>query len=88
MVRRLSHFFDGGGGFNVVRGHEGGNFWNFSLVELIGIHEIDGAAGNDTITGSSYVDPITDDLTFGNPGVEPAEVTNYDLCAEWFFGCR
>lgn len=38
------------------------------------------------ITGSSYVDPITDDLTFGNPGVEPADVTNYDLRAEWFFG--
>ena len=38
------------------------------------------------ITGSSYVDPITNDLTFGNPGVEPAEVTNYDLRAEWFFG--
>ncbi len=38
------------------------------------------------ITGSSYVDPITDDLTFGNPGVEPAAVSNYDLRAEWFFG--
>jgi len=38
------------------------------------------------ITGSSYIDPVTDDLTRGNPGVEPAEVTNYDLRAEWFFG--
>lgn len=37
------------------------------------------------ITSSSYVDPITNDLTFGNPGVEPAGVTNYDLRAEWFF---
>ena len=37
------------------------------------------------ITKASYVDPITDDLTFGNPGVEPAAVTNYDLRAEWFF---
>lgn len=38
------------------------------------------------ITGSSYIDPITDDLTRGNPGVRPAEVTNYDLRGEWFFG--
>lgn len=38
------------------------------------------------ITGSSYIDPITGDLTRGNPGVEPADVTNYDLRAEWFFG--
>lgn len=38
------------------------------------------------ITGASYIDPITDDLTRGNPGVIPAEVTNYDIRAEWFFG--
>ena len=38
------------------------------------------------ITRASYVDPITDDLTFGNPSVEPADVTNYDIRAEWFFG--
>ena len=37
------------------------------------------------ITEASYVDPITDDLTFGNPDVEPAAVTNYDIRAEWFF---
>lgn len=37
------------------------------------------------ITGASYIDPITDDLTRGNPGVRPADVTNYDLRAEWFF---
>lgn len=38
------------------------------------------------ITRASYVDPITDDLTFGNPSVEPADVTSYDLRGEWFFG--
>ena len=38
------------------------------------------------ITGSSYIDPITGDLTRGNPGVLPSEVTNYDLRGEWFFG--
>ena len=37
------------------------------------------------ITNSSYVDPITDDLVRGNPGVMPADVQNIDLRAEWFF---
>ena len=38
------------------------------------------------ITGSSYIDPITGDLTRGNPGVVPSDVTNYDIRGEWFFG--
>ena len=38
------------------------------------------------ITGASYIDPITGDLTRGNTGVVPAEVRNYDLRGEWFFG--
>jgi TonB-dependent receptor len=38
------------------------------------------------ITGSSYIDPIIGDLTRGNPGVLPSEVTNYDVRGEWFFG--
>jgi len=38
------------------------------------------------ITGASYIDPITGDLTRGNPGVIPSEVTNFDVRGEWFFG--
>lgn len=38
------------------------------------------------ITDASYIDPVTDELVRGNPGVVPAEVDNYDLRAEWFFG--
>ena len=37
------------------------------------------------ITDASYIDPITDDLVDGNPGVLPADVSNYDIRAEWFF---
>ncbi|MEO1203261.1 MAG: TonB-dependent receptor [Pseudomonadota bacterium] len=37
------------------------------------------------ITDASYVDPITDDLVDGNPGVIPADVTNFDIRGEWFF---
>jgi len=38
------------------------------------------------ITGSSYIDPITGDLTRGNTGVVPSGVTNFDIRGEWFFG--
>jgi outer membrane receptor protein involved in Fe transport len=37
------------------------------------------------ITEASYIDPLTDDLVFGNADVRPADVTNYDVRAEWFF---
>lgn len=37
------------------------------------------------IADSSYIDPITDDLVFGNPDLRPAEFLNYDVRAEWFF---
>lgn len=37
------------------------------------------------ITSASYYDPRTGFLTSGNPGVVPAELTNYDTRAEWFF---
>ncbi len=38
------------------------------------------------ITGTTYIDPITDDLTRGSFDVRPALVRNYDLRGEWFFG--
>ena len=37
------------------------------------------------ITDASYIDPLTEDLVFGNSGVIPATLTNYDLRAEWFW---
>ncbi len=37
------------------------------------------------ITDSGYIDPITDALVLGKPGVTPSDLTNYDLRAEWFF---
>ncbi|MBO7007776.1 MAG: TonB-dependent receptor, partial [Pseudomonadales bacterium] len=38
------------------------------------------------ITDSGYIDPITDALVLGNPGVIPSDIKNYDIRAEWFFG--
>ncbi|MBL6689672.1 MAG: TonB-dependent receptor [Pseudomonadales bacterium] len=37
------------------------------------------------ITDSGYIDPITDALVLGNPGVIPSDIKNYDIRAEWFF---
>lgn len=37
------------------------------------------------IAGTSYIDPITDDLTRGNFGVRPALIDNFDVRAEWFW---
>jgi outer membrane receptor protein involved in Fe transport len=37
------------------------------------------------ISDTSYLDPITGALVFGNPDVVPADVKNYDIRAEWFF---
>lgn len=37
------------------------------------------------IADSSYVDPVTDALVFGNPDVLPSQFKNYDVRAEWFF---
>jgi TonB-dependent receptor len=37
------------------------------------------------ITDASYIDPRTDDLVRGCPGCVPADVTNLDIRAEWFF---
>lgn len=38
------------------------------------------------ITDASYVDARTGFITEGNPGVLPAELTNFDVRGEWFFG--
>lgn len=37
------------------------------------------------ITDSGYIDPITDALVLGKPGVIPSDIKNYDVRAEWFF---
>lgn len=37
------------------------------------------------ITDAAYVDPVDGILTFGNSGVTPSDVSNFDLRAEWFF---
>ena len=37
------------------------------------------------ISASSYVEPLTGAVVFGNPDVIPSSIDNYDLRAEWFF---
>ena len=63
-----------------------GEFWAETFQLRFGWSETAIRPDLREITGSSYIDPITGDLTRGNPGVLPADVTNYDIRAEWFFG--
>ncbi len=37
------------------------------------------------ISSSSYVEPLTGAVVFGNPDVVPSTIDNYDVRAEWFF---
>jgi len=37
------------------------------------------------ITDASYVDPVTDDIVDGNPGIVPADARNFDIRGEWLF---
>ena len=63
-----------------------GEMWNADTFQLrFGWSETAVRPDLREITAASYIDPITDDLTRGNPGVTPAEVTNYDVRGEWFF---
>ncbi len=62
-----------------------GSLWADTFQLRIGYSETAVRPDLREITDSSYIDPITDALTFGNPGVRPADVENIDVRAEWFF---
>ena len=62
-----------------------GSLWADTFQLRIGYSETAVRPDLREITASSYIDPITDDLTRGNPGVRPADVENIDIRAEWFF---
>jgi outer membrane receptor protein involved in Fe transport len=38
------------------------------------------------VSGSSYIDPLTETRIRGNPNLVTSAITNFDLRAEWFFG--
>lgn len=62
-----------------------GNWWAETFQLRFGWSETVVRPDLREITDASYIDPITDDLVDGNPGVTPADVTNFDVRAEWFF---
>lgn len=62
-----------------------GDLWAETFQVRLGYSETAIRPDLREITDASYVDPITDDLVDGNPGVVPSDVTNIDLRAEWFF---
>ena len=64
-------------------------FWRFEWAERfqvrLGWSETVVRPDLREITDASYIDPITDDLVDGNPGVIPSDVANVDIRAELFF---
>ncbi|MBT8477861.1 MAG: hypothetical protein KJO06_03015, partial [Gemmatimonadetes bacterium] len=62
-----------------------GDFWAETFQLRLGYSETTVRPDLREITGSSYIDPITGDLTRGNSSVVPSDVENIDLRAEWFF---
>jgi TonB-dependent receptor len=63
-----------------------GDLWAETFQVRLGYSETSVRPDLREITGASYIDPITGDLTRGNPGVEPSDMRNFDLRGEWFFG--
>lgn len=62
-----------------------GSFWADTFQLRLGYSETAVRPDLREITFSSYIDPITDTLTQGQPGLRPSEVENIDLRAEWYF---
>jgi outer membrane receptor protein involved in Fe transport len=63
-----------------------GDLWAETFQVRLGYSETTVRPDLREITNSSYSDPVTDQLTRGNPGVVPSDVENLDLRFEWFFG--
>jgi TonB-dependent receptor len=62
-----------------------GSLWAETFQLRLGYSETSVRPDLREITASSYIDPITGDLVRGNPGIVPADVTNFDIRGEWFF---
>jgi TonB-dependent receptor len=62
-----------------------GSWWADTFQLRFGFSETAVRPDLREITDASYIDPRTGDLVDGNPGVIPADVTNYDIRGEWFF---
>jgi outer membrane receptor protein involved in Fe transport len=62
-----------------------GSLWADTFQLRFGYSETSVRPDLREITDASYIDPRTGDLVDGNPGVVPADVTNFDIRGEWFF---
>lgn len=62
-----------------------GDFWAETFQLRFGYSQTAVRPDLRELTDSSYIDPVTDDLIRGNPGIIPSDVDNIDIRAEWFF---
>ncbi|WP_444956871.1 hypothetical protein [Microbulbifer sp. ZKSA002] len=81
---------DGQGGIDTIVGTSSNNTLDFSEAELIGIAQIDGAAGNDSIYGTVAADTIVgglgSDYLFGGDGDDTFVFTNGDTGSDTYNG--
>lgn len=61
------------------------DFWAEDFQVRLGYGETTVRPDLREITDTSYIDPITNFLVFGNPDIVPSQYKNYDSRFEWFF---
>lgn len=70
---------DGNGGTDIIQGTNANNVLDFSSTTLIGIARVEGAAGNDTLTGANEADVIVggpgNDTLYGGDGDDVFPIT-------------
>jgi outer membrane receptor protein involved in Fe transport len=61
------------------------NVWAEDFQIRVGLSETVARPDLREISGSSYIDPLTETRIRGNPGLVTSAISNVDLRAEWFF---
>ncbi len=61
------------------------NVWAEDFQLRFGVSETVARPDLREVSGSSYIDPLTETRIRGNPSLVTSPITNFDLRAEWFF---
>ncbi len=65
--------------------HMRDDFWSEQFQLRFGWSQTVARADLRELSNATYIDPFTDARVRGNPALVKADLTNYDLRAEWFF---
>ena len=61
------------------------DFWAERFQLRFGFSETTARPDLREISNATYIDPLTEGRVTGNPDLVPADLTNFDIRAEWFF---